>query len=273
MSDIICSHCGTRQPAETEQGEAAVFCDNCGQSLSGSRPAEPDDAAVAGEAAPAGAQDTPPAGIDLGPMPDYLASAPGGATGLVECPNCQAANLAGAAFCDQCGQSLPAELPVKPAPPPPAAQQPPKETPTEPDRLAPATQLRQSEPAPAAVASTLMESPSTRPVMAVGRLVILASGAELAFPAGKPEVHVGREDPVSDIFPELDLAPHGGEAGGVSRRHARFWLEGGVVFVEDLGSTNFTFVNRQRVMPGLRQLVRHGDEVRFGRIVARFEGS
>ena len=53
----------------------------------------------------------------------------------------------------------------------------------------------------------------------------------------------------------------------VSRRHATIREEGGQVSIEDLGSTNGTYVNGERIT-GLRAL-RAGDEVRFGNTVWR----
>jgi pSer/pThr/pTyr-binding forkhead associated (FHA) protein len=100
-------------------------------------------------------------------------------------------------------------------------------------------------------------------------LVIADSGAEIPLPAGD-EIFVGREDPVSGIFPQVDLTPHGGEEGGVSRQHALIIVEGGAYFVEDLDSTNFTFVNKQKLAPKTRQPVGDGDEIRFGRIAVVF---
>ena len=97
------------------------------------------------------------------------------------------------------------------------------------------------------------------------RLVVSASGAEIPLPAGD-ELFIGREDPISGIYPEVDLTPHGGEDGGVSRRHARIIIEGGNYFVEDLDSTNFTFVNKQKLAPKTRQQVNDGDEIRCGRV-------
>jgi len=99
------------------------------------------------------------------------------------------------------------------------------------------------------------------------RLVIVDSGAEIPLPAGD-EILVGREDPVSGIYPDVDMTPHGGEEGGVSRQHARITVEGGNYFVEDLDSTNFTFVNKQKLAPKTRQPVGDGDEIRFGRVAA-----
>src|SRR4051794_41606089 len=53
----------------------------------------------------------------------------------------------------------------------------------------------------------------------------------------------------------------------VSRRHAAIRVQGEDVAIEDLGSTNGTFVNDQRI-EGTRAL-RDGDTVRFGNTVWR----
>jgi pSer/pThr/pTyr-binding forkhead associated (FHA) protein len=95
--------------------------------------------------------------------------------------------------------------------------------------------------------------------------VVSVSGAEIPLPE-KDEILVGREDPVSGVYPDVDLTPHGGEEGGVSRRHARLIAEGGKYYVEDLDSTNFTFVNKQKLAPRTRQEVGEGDHIRFGRV-------
>jgi len=54
----------------------------------------------------------------------------------------------------------------------------------------------------------------------------------------------------------------------VSARHALLRFDGRRWWVEDLDSTNGTFVNGQRVT-GAR-VVRSGDEIRFGRVAVRF---
>jgi predicted amidophosphoribosyltransferase len=120
----------------------------------------------------------------------------------------------------------------------------------------------QEAPAPAPV----VETPPA-PAPAGPRLVVADSGAEIPLPEGD-EILVGREDPVSGVYPQVDLTPHGGEEGGVSRQHARIIVEGGNYFVEDLDSTNFTFVNKQKLAPKTRQGVGDGDEIRFGRVTA-----
>jgi len=101
-------------------------------------------------------------------------------------------------------------------------------------------------------------------------LVLQATNVSLPFPPGKVEVLAGREDPVSNVFPEVNLDPYGGDEGGVSRRHAKFTCQGGQWYVQDLDSTNFTFVNKQKLLPNQPHILNHGDEVRLGRIIMTF---
>jgi pSer/pThr/pTyr-binding forkhead associated (FHA) protein len=90
--------------------------------------------------------------------------------------------------------------------------------------------------------------------------------------AGKSEVVIGREDPVSNIYPDVDLTPHGGEDGGVSRVHAKLLVNNGQYLLEDQNSTNFTYLNRQRLQPKVPTPVKDGDEIRLGRVSLRFHG-
>ncbi len=55
--------------------------------------------------------------------------------------------------------------------------------------------------------------------------------------------------------------------GMVSRRHARFSLKDGVVEVEDLGSTNGTFVNGEKIR---RRKLSEGDRVLIGTSILKF---
>lgn len=58
----------------------------------------------------------------------------------------------------------------------------------------------------------------------------------------------------------------------VSLRHARVVTTNGVRTIEDLGSTNGTFVNGQRVYPGQPLRVNPGDEVRVGPVLLLLSG-
>jgi len=90
------------------------------------------------------------------------------------------------------------------------------------------------------------------------------------FPLNEDEAHIGRWDADGGIFPDVDLDSDDPEAK-VSRRHARITRRGEQYFIEDLGSTNGTFINRgRRLLPGDRQPLRDGDEVIVGKTFLRF---
>ena len=100
-----------------------------------------------------------------------------------------------------------------------------------------------------------------------GAKLILASsdGSRLEIPS-KDEIIVGREDPISDIFPDVDLTDLGGMDKGVSRKHAVIHRAGMEFTVEDMGSTNGTYVNRKKILPHAPQTIKPGDELRFGKL-------
>jgi hypothetical protein len=102
------------------------------------------------------------------------------------------------------------------------------------------------------------------------RLVIPATGASFDL-SDLQEAVIGRADPTCDVFPDIDLAPHGGEKDGVSRQHARFRRERDRFTIEDMQSINFTFLNKQRLEANAPTPLKSGDELRLGRIVLRFE--
>jgi pSer/pThr/pTyr-binding forkhead associated (FHA) protein len=104
------------------------------------------------------------------------------------------------------------------------------------------------------------------------RLLVEADNQEFDL-SGKDNVMIGREDAASNIYPDIDLTPHGGEEGGVSRRHARIFLDNGQYMIEDQDSTNFTFVNRQRLAAKTPTPLHDNDEVRLGRVLLRFKTS
>ena len=56
----------------------------------------------------------------------------------------------------------------------------------------------------------------------------------------------------------------------VSRIHARISLEGNLVYLEDLNSTNGTFKNGLRLQPYEKRRIEENDEIRFGRLLFVF---
>jgi hypothetical protein len=85
------------------------------------------------------------------------------------------------------------------------------------------------------------------------------------------ETNIGRWDADSGIFPDIDLDEDDPEAK-ISRRHARIINHNGQYFIEDLGSTNGTFVNRgRRLLPGKRHMLQSGDEIIVGKTFLKFQ--
>ena len=90
------------------------------------------------------------------------------------------------------------------------------------------------------------------------------------FPIGPEGSDIGRWDADGGVFPDVDLDTDDPEAK-VSRRHARISCENGQYVIEDLGSTNGTFVNRgRRLKPSERHPVNDGDEIIVGKTFLRF---
>ncbi len=75
------------------------------------------------------------------------------------------------------------------------------------------------------------------------RLVIEGT-SELSAPIyalHKDENLIGRRDPMSNIFPEVDLSKYDPQTK-ISRRHAKIWRDGTAFMLEDLGSSNGTMI-------------------------------
>jgi predicted component of type VI protein secretion system len=185
-----------------------------------------------------------PASSGSAPAPAAPVSA-----GEQTCPSCGAENPAGEAFCSNCGVSLLG------APAPTAA---------------PVAQVAPEPLDDQAVSPSGASSAVAAPAALQARLIVEADNQEFDL-SGKDVITIGREDAVSNIYPDVDMTPHGGEEGGVSRLHARIFVENGQYLLEDENSTNFTFLNRQRLAGKTPTPLHDNDEVRFGRVLLRFK--
>lgn len=183
---------------------------------------------------------------------------------MITCERCKTENLDGSQYCDECG------APLKPNP---------RSTPSGfgsaiegNGRKASSASPQQpefatSQPVPVFRVSSPLD-PLTKPhawlVIERGR----AAGKK--FMLSEAESQIGRWDADGGVFPDVDLDSDDPEAK-VSRRHARVTLRNGEYFVDDLGSTNGTFLNRgKRLLPGQPQPLREGDEIIVGKTFLRF---
>jgi serine/threonine-protein kinase len=120
--------------------------------------------------------------------------------------------------------------------------------------------------APPAAAPQLRVSRNTARLVVEGTKEL----ASAAFALEKENNLVGRQDPNSNIFPEVDLSNFDPETK-VSRRHARVWRDGEVFLIEDLGSVNGTVVNDDiRLAPRQPRVLESGDRLKLGETVLHF---
>lgn len=171
---------------------------------------------------------------------------------MQQCSNCGHRNRAGIVFCENCGASLIGKMPV--------------DTKSldsdneEQTRLAEETRQPQGEKP---------QGVSTFPAGSYLRLEIEGSTEPILFQP-KPETIFGRRDPATGAMPDIDLTPFAGYRMGVSRRHAaiRFGDERSLD-LWDLGSSNGTFLNGQRLSAHRPYRLHDGDELRLGQMVIR----
>jgi pSer/pThr/pTyr-binding forkhead associated (FHA) protein len=79
---------------------------------------------------------------------------------------------------------------------------------------------------------------------------------------------LGRADSSSTQVPDLDLTPYGALEKGVSRMHAAIHRSEDTLTLVDMGSVNGTHLNGQRLIPEQPRVLRDGDEIRLGKLVA-----
>lgn len=236
-SDDYCDTCGSPIDASAQSGQSGKG----GQSGQG----------AGGSGAPAG---SPGAGaarssLDLDPAGSAPASGDGPTT--LECPNCHTANADAALFCEACGY----DFTTGAMPRDPNAPAEPAEAPAPSDPAAPADPAAPSDPgAPPDPAAS--PAPSGQPSASSFEWIAEVwvdpdwyQTQEADDPCPSPglpvivalrdrSVLLGRASASRNTRPQIDLSSD----PGVSRRHAQLTTDGTRWFVEDLGSSNGTFV-------------------------------
>lgn len=204
------------------------------------------------------------------------------------CPNCNATVTATADFCGQCGYAL-QQVNVSPVSvPPTVVTQPATENPSsnvETSLPLEAPPTMAVPPNPAASASTAAGSmspngvPSVPPMTAMpsgsplnasktqlqqptARLLHLQSNTTLELSSNLDVIHIGK--PNDRIPPDIDVSGFT-DSDIVSRIHADIRVEGGTFYIEDVGSSNGTYVNNLPLRPGDRHRLRPGDRIALGK--------
>ena len=113
-------------------------------------------------------------------------------------------------------------------------------------------------------------------VSATAKLVVIGTNDREApaYLIEKNENLLGRRDPMSNIFPDVDLSKYDPQTK-ISRRHAKIWHDGNRFLVEDLGSSNGTLLvpttsDSTKLTPHLPHPLIDGDRLRIGDTVLHF---
>jgi len=165
---------------------------------------------------------------------------------MILCPNCQHHEISGALFCSECGAQLVFT-----------------------ERLSTQAIYRtQSDVLPPEQKSTSKSDfpdPPSSAIDAIISLHILENGQILPL-AGRTEFTMGRVAEGQPILPDVDLSPYEAYSQGVSRLHAALKILVKGVVIMDLGSSNGTRVNGQKIMPNVEYPINHGDVFALGKL-------
>ena len=114
-------------------------------------------------------------------------------------------------------------------------------------------------------------SAALRAARATAKLIVAGTTElDVSYTLQKESNLLGRSDPQSNIFPEIDLSRFDPETK-VSRRHARIWREGETFLIEDLNSVNGTVINDAvRLAPRQPRVLESGDKLRLGETTLHF---
>ncbi|MEM8778543.1 MAG: FHA domain-containing protein [Cyanobacteria bacterium P01_G01_bin.49] len=155
------------------------------------------------------------------------------------CRNCGAVLLSNATFCGQCGVQSPF------------------------DGSWDETEVTASQPL--TTPPNLVETQKNSPIQGPRQIPTLfhqQTQTILQLPQGLEIIHIGK--PNEHLSPDIDVSgfPH---SDIVSRLHADIRVEGNIFYIEDVGSSNGTYINHTVLPPGYRHRLRDGDRISLGK--------
>ncbi len=165
---------------------------------------------------------------------------------MILCPNCQHKELPGALFCSECGTQL-VSLDILNTK---SIQKTPSDTLEAPPPAAPEVTTRKSN-------AKINEISISLHIVDSGQIIHLAD---------RKEFTLGRTVEGQPILPDVDLSPFDAFTLGVSRLHAALRIINGELVLTDLGSSNGTRVNGQKIVPHVDYPLNHGDIITLGKL-------
>ncbi|HNR47531.1 MAG TPA: FHA domain-containing protein [Anaerolineaceae bacterium] len=161
---------------------------------------------------------------------------------MIICPNCHHHELPGAMFCSECGAQI---------------------------NLADTLTTQSIRPSTADLPGAPAEAAPIPPVSGMGDAIvslhILEAGKVIPL-EGRTEFTLGRAAEGQPILPDIDLSSYDAYTLGVSRLHAAIKIIGQRVVMVDLGSSNGTRVNGQKIIPNGDFPLSHGDMLSLGKL-------
>ncbi|WP_414577974.1 FHA domain-containing protein [Anabaena sp. CCY 9402-a] len=158
-----------------------------------------------------------------------------------------------------------AEITPPPAPPVVIPEEREEAIPTAPPEPAPAPVQVVEEPTPTPAPQPVVAPPSparTQLQQITALLVHVQSDREIELPPSLSVIHIGK--PNDRIPPDIDVSGFS-NSEIVSRIHADIRMEGDSHYIEDVGSSNGTYINNLPLLPGNRHRLRPGDRISLGK--------
>jgi pSer/pThr/pTyr-binding forkhead associated (FHA) protein/ribosomal protein L40E len=148
-------------------------------------------------------------------------------------------------------------LPPEPVAPPQA-----EATVPEPEATVPEPEATVPEPEVPPTAPPAINASKTQLQQVTARLFHVQSDKEIELPQTLSVIHIGK--PNDRIPPDVDVSGFP-SSEIVSRIHADIRVEGDAHYVEDVGSSNGTYINNLPLLPGNRHRLRPGDRISLGK--------
>ncbi|MDZ4763593.1 MAG: FHA domain-containing protein [Chloroflexota bacterium] len=170
------------------------------------------------------------------------------------CPKCGNANRVGALICDNCGSSLtnrPSGVTTK--------------------SLGSTSILSDADnsPAQAQMAEAMVGAGSESFQAGMLLRLEIPNAEDVVLIEPGEETVIGRRDPSTGIAPDIDLTAYAGYKLGVSRKHAILRVRNDRLELLDLGSSNGTSINGERITAHEPHALRDGDQIGLGKMTMR----
>lgn len=196
------------------------------------------------------------------------------------CPHCGATVQTDASFCGQCGSNLQPTtgttgeiqgmIPTVVSPPP---ELPPEIAVSSGVNLEKSPAPLALETSPPAVPVVIPEPPpipmnpssqssATQLQRQTARLIHVQTSTDLELPQNVSVIHLGKPNDL--IPPDVDVSGFP-NSEIVSRTHADIRIEGDAYYIEDVGSSNGTYINNTALPKGNRHRLKPGDRISLGK--------